>query len=291
MPDRKNELPVIDKPHLSASSLDMFCRCPESWRRRYLDNQRLPPVIPMAKGKAFHAGASLNMEQKIVSRSDLPVADIVAGSVASFEAEIADVENTTDKEVGSAKDSLVSLATAHAYMQALHYQPDKVEEPFRITLDACTHDLLGFIDMIGVVDGETAIVDWKTTGKKPSWDTVHDSVQLTAYAAANMDLATDGELAVRLDVLVDRQKAKGVNRYVFESSRDAGDITALAHRVDMVAKAITAGIFPPAVPGSWWCSPGWCGYWDTCPYVNSERRSKAERLAKVESALKAMEVT
>lgn len=300
---RMGELPVVDKPHLSPSSIDMFCRCPESWRRRYIEKERQPPALAMHKGKAFHAAVDHNMKQKIDSHTDLLVPDIIEAGVAEIHSlidgegfEARPTEDGLAKSVACDKavDSVAALVRSHATNQAPDYQPTKVEEPFRIELPTCDHDLLGFKDFVGTLTdpdyaGVTVVTDWKSAGRKPNAGTEHDSVQLTSYAASEMMLDSSLDVVtVRLDVIVDR--AKTYPRHVMESQRDADDVRALAFRIDVVSKSITAGLFPPAVPGSWWCSPGWCGYWNTCKYVNAERRQKAEAHAKVEEAIAILEV-
>jgi hypothetical protein len=98
-------------------------------------------------------------------------------------------------------------------------------------------------------------------------------VQLTVYAAGHKRLTGQPASEVRLDVLV---KTKEVTRQVLRSTRGAADFQALAARINATLAGIAAGIFPPASPGSWWCSDRWCGYWRSCPYVNSERIEAAE---------------
>src|SRR5580700_2286114 len=75
------------KPFLSPTQLEMFSRCGEQYRRRYIEHEIIPPGIAMAKGKGFHAGAEHNMRQKLETGVDLSVAEIVDVAVTSFEAE------------------------------------------------------------------------------------------------------------------------------------------------------------------------------------------------------------
>lgn len=268
------------KPHLSASQLDTFCRCPEQWRRRYIDKDVIPPGIALAKGKGFHTGAETNMRQKIETHEDLSATDIVDVSIAAFEAEAHGGVAFTDDEqsrgpsvvIGEAKDSLRSLATLHAEKQAPDYQPVLVEQTVRITLPSAPRDLLGVIDL---ADDKHRVTDFKTASRKKSQSDADDSVQLTIYASSFNALMGFEPSEVRLDSAI--QTKTKVDRQVLTSQRGVADFSALASRINVVSSAIQAGIFPPASPGSWWCSPRWCGYWATCPYVNSERVALAER--------------
>jgi len=272
-----------NKPHFSASQLAMMSRCGEQWRRRYIENEKAPPAVAMLKGTALHHGAEINFKQKIETRKDLPKNDIVETAVDKLEAAFRDDVSLTKEErkigtkklLSQATEEVVKLATVHADEQAPEYQPLKVEQEFRVVMDDCDYDLLGYIDLI---DDTQRVVDLKTSKAKPKAGLADESIQLTGYAAYQV---TQGvyPVNVRLDVLTSSKR--GVTRTTVDSIRDANDLRTLGKRIDMAAAAIQAGVFMPAIPGSWWCSNTWCGYWDSCPYVNSER--KAKQLVQLES--------
>lgn len=266
------------RPHLSPSQLEMFAKCPESWRRRYVEKDIIPPRLAMLKGSAVHAGAEVNMRQKMDSHSDLPVGDIVMAAVEAYESRVAADgyslgENETKAEVGRYKDVVAAMAEVHAREQAPDYQPVAVESKFRIELPAISHDLVGVIDL---VDKSGAVVDFKTAGKAMTPADVETSTQLSVYAASR----DCSEVPVRLDVLIEPSARKPVRRQLIEASRDKTDLPIIARRVTVVSKTIDAGLFPPAPVGSWWCSESWCGYWSTCPYVNSERIAASKQVKK-----------
>lgn len=264
------------RPHLSASQLDMFCRCPEQYRRRYCEGEILPPGIALAKGSAYHIAAEHNMRQKVDSHVDMQEDDAVAFAVESYEATVRGgltlQEGETTATVGAAVDDVASLARNHVVLQSPDYQPMFVEQTVRINLPG-PRDLLGRVD---VVDHAVRVIDFKSAGRKKNQADVDASLQLTVYVAAmrNLGFASAGE--VLLDTLVQTPKLKKVSRQVLPSQRNRADLVALGNRINAVSMSIDAGIFPPAVPGSWWCSPKWCGYWGTCPYVNSERKELAK---------------
>jgi hypothetical protein len=133
-----------------------------------------------------------------------------------------------------------------------------------------THDLLTVTDLI---DTKNCVTDFKTAKKSKPESEVHISTQLTIYAAARMVDAGCLPSEVRLDVLV---KTKIAKRQLLRSTRTEADLQVLANRINVTLGAINAGSFPPCPPGSWNCSSRWCGYFNTCPYVNSERRAATE---------------
>lgn len=269
---------IVEKPHLSPSQLEMFAKCPEQWRRRYVENEILPPGVAALKGKTVHAAAEANFRQKLVSGEDLGLEHFRELAAESFDAQVAgeyqlsaEEESRGKKRVlGEAKDAAVEMAEFHGAKQAPEYQPALVEQRFRVELPG-PHDLLGVIDM---ADDRGRVIDFKTSGKAKSQSDADGSVQLTAYHVGHVVLTGRAPSELRLDVIVGAKK--GLSRNVVKTARERADLAALAARLNVVSRAIEAGLFPPAAPGSWWCSAKWCGFYRTCRYVNSERAAVAE---------------
>jgi len=255
------------KPYLSPTQLETYLRCGEAYRRRYVEGERIPPGIVAVQGTGVHGGAEVNFRQKIATGKDLPVRDIVDASVESFDKHLAEGW-TVDPEgpsVGDARDEVVSLARVLATEVCPEYQPTHVEQTVRIELPGA-HDMLGVLDLAA---GGT-VIDLKTTSKTWSQAQIDGSPQLTFYAAANRLLTGQVAQEVVVENLV---KTKRPKRVRLKSTRDAKDFSALAARINAVSAGIQAGVFVPAEAGSWMCSPRWCGYHDTCPYVNGGKTS------------------
>jgi hypothetical protein len=266
------------RPHVSSTQIDLLCKCGEAYRRRYVEGEIIPPGIAAVSGKAIHRGAAENFTQKIDSHVDLPASQIIEATAAAFDAEAAAgllfSEDETSRGaaivLGEAKDRTVEMAEVHAKKQAPDYQPIFVERPVRLALPG-SHDLLGIIDL---GDDQDRVVDFKTAARSKSQTDVDESVQLTIYAAAFHAETGRKPSEVRLDTIV-KTKTK-TDRQVLTSSRDEADFQPLANRINAVTSAIQTGVFTPAPPGAWWCGPKWCGYWSTCPYVNSQRQAMAD---------------
>lgn len=266
------------KPHFSASQLDMYCRCPEAYRRRYEEKDIIPPGIAALRGTGMHRGAAHNMRQKIESHRDLPAHEIIDVGVAAFAAEAkGGIILTADEAsagvpalLAATTDDLVAILDVHAKAQAPAYQPIMVEQLVRLDLPAAPRDLLGVID----VATDTGVVDFKTAKRSKSQADLDGSIQLTIYAA--LYAAEIGRPAdfVALDTIV--QTKKETKRQLLLGERDEADFRALANRINAVQKGIDAGSFPPAAPGSWNCSAKWCGYHATCPFVNAGRGSQGD---------------
>lgn len=266
------------KPHLSHAQLNMLSICGEQYRRRYPENEKIPPGIALNIGTGAHTGAEVNFLQKIESHTDLPKNEIVEAAVAGYETAFADGYTLAEDErkrgasivIAEGKDLVASLADLHARESAPEYQPVAVEQEILIPFPNATHDLLGYVD---VTDDLNRVTDFKTAGKSKNQNEADTSVQLTIYAAAHQIATGAPPAEVRLDVLVKTKKPK---RQVLSSTRGQPDFLALINRVNIALAVIQAGTYMPVEPGHWMCGPKWCGYWSTCRFVNNERKAAAE---------------
>ena len=271
-----------DKGYISPSQLSTLARCGEAYRRRYIEGDRRPPGVAILRGKGVHAGAEVNFRQKIETHEDLRPEEIVEAAISSIEIAIAREGLELSEEeaglslrsvLGSLKDATARLALLHAIEQAPDYQPKLVEKGVRIVLPNSARDLFGYLDLL---DDRGRVVDFKTAGRRKKQTDADVDLALTFYSAAARILEKIETPEVRLDVLVDNKK--GPSRQIITSTRDRSDYEVLANRTTNALRVIESGCFTPALPGSWYCSARWCGYWSTCPYVNSERRDAAKKV-------------
>lgn len=269
----------MGKAYLSPTQIDSYCRCGEAYRRRYYEGDIIPPGIALMQGSAFHRTVAINFERKIESHCDLTSSEMQAIAASEWDLAIAGGYQLTEEEtargtatvLGEGLDATVEMVGFHAHSQAPDYQPVMVEECVRIELPMAPRDLLGVIDL---ADDQGRVIDFKTSGRRKSQADADTSIQLTTYAALYMARTGDEPTELRLDTIV--RGKKSIDRDVITTDRQPADYDALARRINAVSAAIDLGAFPPATPGAWWCGPKWCGYWNTCPYVNSERRAAAE---------------
>ena len=256
-----------DLKHVSPSSLGTFVRCSEQWRRRYINREVIPPGIAMHRGKGVHKAVELNNRQKRDSWEDLPL-DILQDAARDG------VINNVRKEsllippgeargfqdiVASGVDAAVRLTKVYRECVAPSIQPVLVEE--KVTMDIGLEvPLLGYLDCFtaaGVVN------DTKTSGKSKTQAEIDTSSQLTAYAGMTQNRMGVWPL-VQLDVLVDTKAGKHQR---LNSIRGPRDFEIMVSRISLMLQQIKTGLFPPCDPGSWACSPKWCGYYPTCRYA------------------------
>jgi hypothetical protein len=262
------------RAHYSPSQINMFTRCGEQYRRRYVENERLAPGVAALRGTAVHEGARLNFTQKLDTRADLPASEIVDAAAEKFRAEASGEVAFTEEEraqgikatIGQALDETVRYAQAHAEQQAPDYQPVLIEERVEIATGIPGRSLMGVLDL---ADEHDDIVDLKTKGRTPPQSDVDTSLQLTTYHALFRAKMKRPPRRILHDVLVGLKG--GVKRVVLETQRTDADFAALAARIVTIDAAIKAGNFIPAAPDSWACSRNWCGFYQTCKYVNGAR--------------------
>lgn len=266
------------KPHVSPSQMDTYFRCGEQYRRAYILRDRVPPGVALIKGGSVHKAAEVNYQQKIASHRDLPVATLKEAAAAYLDTEVGGGLMLTPEEssrglntiIGEVRDRAAGLVDLFRTEVAPSVQPVLVEKYVRIDLPKHSHDLLGRLD---VADASGYIRDLKTASRRKNQDEIDRSDQLTFYHAAYRQQVGNPAVGVILDVLVDT-KRPAVQR--LESERTEADQQVFLNRLNAMLRGVQAGSFPPAPLGSWCCSPKYCGYWFTCPYVNSERRAAAE---------------
>lgn len=263
------------KPHISKSQLEMFLKCPEQYRRRYIEGEKRPPSIHAHRGSGFHGGVEVNYRQKIETHEDLPTKEIVEAAAEVFDNRVKMEGTAFSKEeisvgikkvIGEHKDMTVRLATFWADNVAASYQPTMIEETIRVEMPQASRDLFAIIDIAAEGD---LVIDMKTAAKSKPKDAADQSTQLTINAVCFKAKTGRFPEKVILDTIVDSKS--GTKRQLLKSERDVDDIRALSNKLNVVMASIETGLFPPAPEGSWWCSEKWCGYWGDCAYVNPKR--------------------
>lgn len=251
--------------HVSPSQLDTFTRCPRQWMYRYAEGIKAPPRAAMITGKAGHKAAEHTLKAKLAGKSATmdEVSTIAAETVnAAWDAEPPMLdEDEKDAGVtatrGAAVDNAVAASRHHLTVIAPSIEPVFVEHEFRIEIG-------GLPPVVGFTDVETAteIRDLKIGRKAKSQADADGSAQLTIYAMASSIAGTRKTVAYDSIVL----GKKGPSWTPISSSRDETDFGRVLDRLSLMERTIQAGIFAPADPSSWACSPKWCGYWEICPH-------------------------
>lgn len=167
LPVRSAEWPAPLPDHLSPSSLKMYMRCREQWRRRYLLGQKERPGAALVWGTAHNfALVETNFAQKITTGEDLPVADVELAFAEGFDQRVerdgGEGEIAWDQKPGVMKDKGVALAAAYHTQVSASVQPVTVEESFSLELPGVPVPVIGYMDV--TEPGRT--IDLKTGSKR-----------------------------------------------------------------------------------------------------------------------------
>lgn len=266
-------VPKLEKrPQLHASALEM--KCMEAFRRRYMENEIIPPGVALIVGTGTHHSIDVNLTAKIQTGSLLPLAAVSDAARDGVNNAWEQGVKLDDEEAqrgikavrGEAVDKAVRLATLHAKEKAPRLNPTHVERKWAVELTGYPMDLVGRID---IQEGLVSIRDTKTSGKTPPANCAERSLQLKAYALAVKVLDGAPPSKAFLDYLIDTRVPKLES---FEAEPDGDGFRALLNRVEVIALAMEKGVFIPVEPTHWCCDPKWCGYYSSCRYVRQPKQ-------------------
>lgn len=218
-------------PHLSASSISDWLRCPALWYARRVLRTEEPPSLDLAIGSALHAAAEAHHKGE-------------DAELALIRTWASDVRPANPPDV-----ALVRALTALDVYRAARplVKGEKPERFFRVALPDLPIPLIGFFDL----DRRHEVRDLKTT--RANWWTqerVDVSLQATAYWYARQALKRPIERVV-FDVL---RIVEPIEIRPIETTRSAQQVSEFldtARRVyGEIQNAITAGRAEPKCPES-----------------------------------------
>jgi hypothetical protein len=261
------------------SMINSAFKCGEQFRRRYIENEIIPPGIAAGRGTGVHNASKINLRQKIVSKVDLPLPDLKDAARDGFVNAFKDGIYLSKEELPEKtkiineglEDALVCTEVYHAHV-APSIIPVSVEEPFKIDVGLA-------LPLAGTMDHEAGnkIDDLKSSSKKWADGKINEEVQPVLYSFVKEFLT-----GVRPDfiyhILISRRGKDGrmtssdyqAQTYKAEDRHYA----ALRARIDSFISLLKAGTFPPSNQNNWWCHEKWCGYFNTCPYVGNGKQTK-----------------
>jgi len=247
---------------IHASMLTMGAKCMEQVRWRYVEGERAPPGIALLVGSSVHAARELDLVRKRDTGAPLPEGDVVDAAATDFDRRLAEEERVIyddGENAGTGKDQAVSLARLHSREVTPKLEPLHVERKLRVAIPGLEHEIEGTLDL---QTHDRVIHDCKTAKKSPTSDELAGSIQLQLYSllAESADGAKPAGIA--LDVLLKNKTPKS-------AMMSAGPVTTYAPLMERIRRfelALASGNFMPAMPGSWWCSTKFCGYYDRCVF-------------------------
>lgn len=255
------------------STLNMAFRCGEQFRRRYIEDEIIPPGIAAGRGTGVHKANEVNLKQKITSKVDLPVSDLKDaardGYIHSFRNGVylaKEDKSSKDKLLNDGLNDTIRLTELYRKEVAPDIQPLEVERPFEIDVGLPLL-LAGRIDM----EEDFKVDDLKTAGMSWPEGRIDKEIQPIFYSYAH-----EKETGIRPEFIYHilvalKTKTK---RQVQKITATDNHYRALFAKLKMFCQMLDTGTFLPANPSSWWCTEKWCGYYSTCPYVGNSLPKK-----------------
>jgi hypothetical protein len=255
--------------YLSATKLNMLFKCAYQFYLRYVKEIKKAPGISLLVGRSVDKSSEDDLQNVIDNGSLLETEQVqdIARDVLNQECDKEGARLTKEelqegekKIRGQCVDKSVRLAKLHHNKVAPIIKPKQLQRKWEIDIDGFPYGLMGYIDIME----ENNIRDTKTTGSKKT-GAADKSLQLTIYALAGKILDKK-DYKLFLDFLVDNKTPKEDIQETFRTQRD---FEVLFKKLEIAAKILESGIFPPTNPEtSYVCSPAYCGFWARdCPYV------------------------
>lgn len=257
--------PAIPERRLSFSAVEMYLKCGEQFRRRYVLGDKVKPSIAMIDGHAYHdSAAKANLDKRDGVR--------VWNPNQMLDQYVINLREGVDKNPemsweGENEHNLIRKArvlwpdfSRNVYDKT---NPDLVEHKVEqnVEVEGVKIPMIGVVDLTTKKKGEkhwsNHVYDYKTSSRAKSQKDVDQSVQLDLYSHFT---------GLRESGLITFVKTANPYIAVVRSRRNPGQIAWTLQVVLSVWRCIKSGAFPLANPdaGSWWCSERFCGYWPTC---------------------------
>jgi len=246
------------KLEVTQSKIHLFEKCGRAFQFRYLEGVIVPPAAALTVGRSVDHGITTNLEQKINTKTDLPLSDVIDATTTIFEKEKPDT-NWQDEDPGKQKDIAVSLVTAHHEQMAESIKPLFVQKKLEHELE--DFKLSGTLDLI---EEDGTIADSKTAKSAYDMDSVGKSLQPAVYSYLYKENFGKEAKGFRYDVLVKPTKTLPVRAQRILSAVSNTQKEMALKRANVLTAAVRSGVFHYAPDDSWYCSAKWCGFWQKC---------------------------
>lgn len=283
---------------ISQSFLTSWDICPEATRRKYIYSEPSFIGIDGHIGLSFHKVVELDL--KSIFTSDLKLGKKTLLGTGHLEYVLSlergvyiareDMQNA-GQLMADGKNMVDRLVEYYVDNHAGKLRPTAIEEvvimesPFEYMGESLP--IKGIVDIITKTKkGGIIIRDTKTSKKKWSQDKADTSYQATIYHAAVKELYGKAPEKIIFDVYIKGKKA--IDYEEVETTRTDEDFEFLKKRITQILGCIQQGYFPPSDPGHWHCTPKWCNFWLSCPYITNQAKTDYLDKTKTLSDLKSM---
>lgn len=252
-----------DTPYYSQTRINMALRCMKQYFFRYVEGIKEKPKAALTVGLSIDHGNNVNLTQKIITRKDLDEEDVLDAVSDKFD-ELSMDTNWDGEDQGLQKDLTINLSRMVHRKLAPSINPISVQESFKIITQE-PYNLIGVIDY---VEDNGTVVDFKTSKRPYTEDSITRNVQAALYDLAYELTYKTKSSGFRFDVAVKPTKTRNVQIQQVSGKVAESDREWLLNTVNCIHKAVEAGAELPAPDGVWWCCEKWCAYWHRCKGAN-----------------------
>lgn len=241
---------------LSVSRMGMWLRCPRQFMYRYIQGVIRPPGGFLIQGRVYHVSQAMNFMHRMEHGVDMEVDQLLDTCGDTWREEVSNAgevqwEDVPGKMLGNIRTFL------KLYLSEIAPSIGEIESVERFETIP-----VGSVEFRRVRDltlKDSTIIDHKVTGRRPVPNP--NDAQAILYSFPD-ERPFEYHVALRhkrLKVAVVPYADKDGNKTTISMAEKDWWIGT----VEDIAKAISAGNFPPNFSG-WHCTEKWCGYWTLC---------------------------
>ncbi len=251
--------------YLSVSSLALFWRCPERWRRRYLERQREPQSGPMLVGKAVGGTIAAYFGARIAGES-LSARDADDLCRAEFDERLGQAgTHLGEDDPDTLREQSREALRAYLTELAPSVRPVSVERRFELRFDGAEWSIVGYLD---IEDESGDTIGVKVGARHVTAARAERDPQPTVYGLARR---TEGRSAGRFLFRSIRRGPirSGERCLVVSAPRSAAQLVAMESRIAQtarqIARCVESGDWPLSSPDDGGARQGNAGTGGTAP--------------------------
>lgn len=247
---------------LSVSSISEWRRCPERWRRRYLEGELEPASPAMVAGSAVGETEAASYLDQAKFGEPWPTDQALDHFATVFDHRAANEPvEWGDERPGEVKDRAAAALRAYHTQVPHTLRPAAVERKVEMRIGDLPWPVVGYLDL-ETADGR--VHDLKLQRRKMTQQDADGSLQASCYLAARRAEGNPAPSFLfhsivqtkqpQVELVETRRTIDRLNRFV-----ELCVITAA-----QIVQACELDMWAPADPGSWVCSERYCGFWQAC---------------------------
>ncbi len=243
--------------HLSYSSISMYLDCPESWRRKYIQQEPTKKTSSLAFGSAFHGTVERMIQNTQCDWQSIWKEEF---NKAFTEDTHLDADETPEQHYNEGLRILSNNEVQSAITAIKPRRDDAgamIERKVELRVPGVPVPVIGYIDVV-LEDGTPA--DFKTSARSWTQDQANNSLQTLFYIAALNQAGFEVNWRFKHFVFV---KTKTPQVQVLEHSHKPGELFFLFETIKRVWEGISKEYFP-LNPTTWRCSEKYCDFYANC---------------------------